>query len=114
MKNKVGLSNRKKIPEKITERWVIYGIHPDDKNEPKRVFGFWASKYLMTEYPCVGDIVTVLCRKRKKDGTIGKIITTLYITDLQEWKDGDFEPTGIARCLYKGKKHRNFEYEIDE
>lgn len=110
---KVGLSNRKKIPEKATDRILVYGVHPDDKSEPKRVFCFWASKYLMTEYPCTGDLVTVACAKRKKDGTIGTLMTTLYVTDLKKWKEGDFEPTSIARCLYKGKKHRDFEYDID-
>lgn len=109
----MGLSNRKKIPPKKEDRLLVYGVHPEDKNTPKKVYCFWASKYLMAEYPCVGDLVSVRTNIIRTNGEPGIKVTTLYVTDLKIWQEGEFQPTAIATCLYRGKKHKDFTYEVD-
>lgn len=105
--------DKQKLPEKLNDRMLVYGVHPEDLRTPKKVYTFWASEYLMGEYPCVGDLVTVRTSMIKKNGKPGIKITTLYVTDLKMWEEGDAQPTATALSLYRGKHHRDFTYEID-
>lgn len=107
------LKSRRKIPEELNNRMLIYGVHPEDLRTPKKVFCFWASEYLMKELPCAGDIVTVRTNITKKNGEPGIKVTTLYVIDLKMWEEGDIQPTAIAICLYRGKKHKDFTYEVE-
>lgn len=102
------------IPAKKTERLLIYGVHPNDKRNPKPAYCFWASKHLMEEYPCVGDLVNVSVQGKSAEGIVTTRIAVIYVTDLKMWEPGDLEPTQIARRLYRGRLYSDFEYDIDE
>ena len=93
-------SSKKKrtIPEEMTDRIVVFGFHPNDKREPKKIFAFWASNFLMEQYPCEGDIVRVKV-KRMQDGKLRKRRAELCITDVQKWQEGMYVPTRIATKL---------------
>ena len=88
-----------------TDRIIIRGVHPEDIRSPKKQYEFIASDFLITEFPCVGDLVRVHTKTKK---------TLLYVTDIRKWKEGDFVPQKIARAIYQGEKWADFEYETDK
>lgn len=102
MANKV--LTRKKFTGKKEDMVIIRGVHPTDLREPKVEYSFVASDLLISQLPCVGDLVNVISKQRK---------TLLYITDISKWEEGCFEPEAVARCLYQGEKFSDFEYDTE-
>ena len=102
---------------KQSKNLIVKGVFPQNyaSGKCKREYTFWASEYLEKQMPCPGDIVVCITHRRAyKDKTkICQIYQTLYLTDVFEYEDGMFVPTSIATALYKGKKHKDFELEIN-
>lgn len=103
MANKV--LTRKKFTGKKEDMVIIHGVHTTDFREPKVEYSYIASDFLMSQYPCVGDLVNVKSKQRK---------SILYVTNVTKWEEGCFEPEVVARCLYEGEKFSDFEYGTEE
>lgn len=100
------IKDTKKNLSKIstTRKYVLEGVFPTDPREPKGVYTFWLSHFLERSYVCVGDLVNVSTARGKQ---------VLYVTDIREWKEGEFEPQKVARSFYGGEKYQDFEYELN-
>lgn len=96
---------RRKFTGKKEDMIIVRGVHPNDSREPKVQYSFMASDYLISQLPCVGDLISVMTKYGKR---------VLFVTDIVKWQDGCFVPEQLARCLYQGEKWKDFEYEIEE
>ena len=114
MEEDMGIKHRT-IPENPKERILIYGVFPDDKRGDDRpTYCWWASKYLIEQYPCTGDLIKVPIEKQTEEGIPYTVFYQAYVTDIKNWNPGDYEPTAIARSLYEGDRYQDFEWEVVE